>query len=223
MTELSHTKEPWATEYRQSAGGYAQEIFDADGQVIATAAWYIVQVSPGTIATNRVENARRIVACVNACEGIPTEKLEGRTIADYVGHEAYLHGMSPTGEGMNVGLSGLACQMLAASFAGQFVGSGAVNYLEVHMEHPEIGDFNVTIQRKHGKTPGQMKAEAIQQRDQLLAALEKYEAAFDSLFVQCCSNPIWNAWGGQIDLSLLNDAHHDARVALAAVKGGAEC
>lgn len=130
-----------------------------------------------SITEMSIANARRIVACVNACDGIPTEKLEGRTIAEYVSDEAYLQGMQPSGDGLSVGLSGLACQMLASSFAGQFVGSRAVNYLEVHMENPEIGEFNVTIQRKEGKTPGQMKAEVEQQRDHLATKVADTELA----------------------------------------------
>ena len=74
---MSHTKEPWATEYRKTAlGQYSQEVFDSEGQVIASMAWYPVKVSETTTATNREANARRIVACVNACAGIPTEALE---------------------------------------------------------------------------------------------------------------------------------------------------
>lgn len=70
-----HTNEPWATEYRERPDGmFAQEIFDADGETIATMAWYPVKVEIGT-ATNREDNARRIVACVNACAGIPGEWL----------------------------------------------------------------------------------------------------------------------------------------------------
>lgn len=161
MTEQKHTPEPWPafTDICQPATPHPES------PAIAMLSW---------------DDYIRARACVNACAGIPTEKLEGRTIADYVSSEAYLQGMNPTDEGMAVQLSGIACQMLAASFAGQFVGSGAVNYLEVHMEHPEIGDFNVTIQRKHGKTPGQMKAEAIQQRDQLRAALAAIIKACDA-------------------------------------------
>src|SRR5574343_770357 len=78
-------------------------------------------------------NARRIVACVNACTGIETDKLEGRTIAEYVSNEAYVKAMLPTGGGMSLEVTGIACQMLAASFAGQFVGSEAINFLEVGM------------------------------------------------------------------------------------------
>jgi len=74
---MSHTKEPWATEYRKTAlGQYSQEVFDSEGQVIASMAWYPVKVSETTTATNREANARRIVACVNACAGFSTEDLE---------------------------------------------------------------------------------------------------------------------------------------------------
>lgn len=48
----------------------------------------------------------------------------------------------------------------------------------------------------------------------LLRALQKYEVAFDDLFGQCASNPIQNAWGKPVSLSLLNEAHEVARDAL---------
>lgn len=58
---------------------------------------------------------------------------------------------------------------------------------------------------------------AEQERDQLKAenaeligVVHAYEAAHDSLFVQCLSNPIMNAWGKQVDVSLLNQAHEEA-------------
>jgi hypothetical protein len=133
--------------------------------------WY-VSVGDEQLAHGMTEeNAQRIAACVNACAGIPIQKLEGRTIAEYVSDEAYLNGLHPTENGMTLGMSGNACQILAASFAGQFVGSGAVNFLEARMEHHEIGFFTVTIQRAEGKTPGQIKAEAEAQRDLLLQAM----------------------------------------------------
>ncbi len=33
----------------------------------------------------------------------------------------------------------------------------------------------------------------------------KVVAAHDSMFGQCCSNPIYNSWGAQVDVSLIND------------------
>jgi len=56
--------------------------------------------------------------------------------------------------------------------------------------------------------------DVVAQHDELLAALQQYEAAFDSLFSQCCSNPVKNAWGKQVDMTQLNMAHEAARQAL---------
>lgn len=119
---------------------------------------------------------QRINACVNACAGIPTEKLEGKTIAEYVSDEAYLTGIQTVGS-IDVGLKGLACQMLASSFAGQFVGSGAVNYLEVAMTHQELGDFVVTIQRREGKTPVEFRMDAEREREKLASELKNIARA----------------------------------------------
>ncbi|QDJ96142.1 hypothetical protein KE336_gp29 [Aeromonas phage 4_D05] len=71
-----HTPEPWSTEYRERHDGmYSQEIFDLSGETIAQLAWYPIKLKTG-VGTNREANARRIVACVNACAGLPTEQLE---------------------------------------------------------------------------------------------------------------------------------------------------
>jgi hypothetical protein len=114
----------------------------------------------------------RIEACLKFCAGIQTEKLAGKSLAEYVAEEAYLSGITVNEGGADIGLSGMACQMLASAFAGQFVGSGAVNYLEVNMVHQEIGPFTVTIQRQQGKTPATLQREAEAQRDALLAAIQ---------------------------------------------------
>lgn len=76
---IKHTPEPWATEYRERDGSYRQEIFDVNGEAIAYLAWFPIPTATGT-TTNRKENARRIVACVNACAGWATEQLEAMEI-----------------------------------------------------------------------------------------------------------------------------------------------
>ncbi len=38
-------------------------------------------------------------------------------------------------------------------------------------------------------------------------ALKAYEDARESLFEQCLSNPIYNSWNKQVDLTKLNKAH----------------
>lgn len=75
MTQ-KHTREPWATDYRERPDDmFAQEVFDANGETIATLAWFQVDSGVGT-TTNREANALRIVACVNACAGWETRQLE---------------------------------------------------------------------------------------------------------------------------------------------------
>lgn len=77
----NHAHEPWATEYRERHDGmYSQEIFDLSGETIAQLAWYPIKLKTG-VGTNREENARRIVACVNACAGVSTEYLEHTRIS----------------------------------------------------------------------------------------------------------------------------------------------
>lgn len=74
---IEHTKEPWGQAYRKGFDGmYRQQVFDATGNTIATLAWHPVKIDDRTTTTNREANARRIVACVNACAGYSNEALE---------------------------------------------------------------------------------------------------------------------------------------------------
>lgn len=115
-------------------------------------------------------NARRIVACWNLLDGYGTEELEGVTLAEFVAKQTYINEMN-TNDGINLTLSGLAVQMLVASFAGQFKANGAVNYMELSGNHPETGPFTITMQRTHGATPAGKLEVMTKQRDVLLEAL----------------------------------------------------
>lgn len=107
-------------------------------------------------------NLSRLVACWNAFDGIPTEEFEGKTIDQFVTDQAFLQNMGPATHksGFEMSFSGLACQMLAAAFAGQFKGSGATNLLDFKMQHHEMGEFSVIMQKADGLTPTQLKAAA---------------------------------------------------------------
>lgn len=108
-----------------------------------------------------IDNARRIAACWNAFDGIPTEQFEGMDVFTFVSSQAFVTGMEPAnGGGANIGLKGKACQVLANAFAGQFIGTGAVNFLEVGFNHKDIGDLTVTMQKVNGLTPAALKAKA---------------------------------------------------------------
>lgn len=67
---MSHTKEPWRVS--STPGTYKASIWNEQGQMIAD-----LGKTKSISLTGARENARRIVACVNACAGIGTEVLEG--------------------------------------------------------------------------------------------------------------------------------------------------
>jgi hypothetical protein len=146
------------------------------GKITANEGGFLINNSGKTMAAScysDISDARRLAACWNAFDGIPIEKFEGKDVADFIGSQAFLNGMSSTDGSAYIGLNGKACQVLASAFAGQFIGAGAVNFLEVNMEHPEIGSFTVTMQKTSGLTPAQLKAQAEKERDEALAALEE--------------------------------------------------
>lgn len=122
----------------------------------------------------------RIDACLKFCEGIETEELINNDLAEYVSKKAFINGMSVNEGAAEINLNGLACQLLASSFAGQFVGRGAINFLTVDMSHPEIGKFTVTMQ-KDGGTSVSDKLKALKKyRDYLIDALKQItNVAFD--------------------------------------------
>lgn len=175
----------WPIEWRADAPPGAFSSFEVEGKVS-----HSLGVSPAgeeslplpDLSGFDADTQRRLTACWRALDGVPLEKFEGKTIAEYVSKEAYLHSLNANhaGTGTSMELSGLACQMLTESFAGQFVGSGAINFLEVGLDHEEIGPFTVTIQRRQGQTPGALRAEALQELEIAKAALLARDVPFDA-------------------------------------------
>lgn len=86
-----------------------------------------------------------------------------------------LTGISPRNGGMDIGLKGGACQLLAEAFFDQFVDAGAVNFLELRFESSSRMPgqaMTVTMQLADGATPGQKIAEANARIAELEAQLE---------------------------------------------------
>lgn len=119
------------------------------------------------------EDFRRVKACVAFCEGISDDKLE-QGIAEYVAAESYLSAFNVSNGSASLQLNGLACQMLACAFAGQFKANGAENFLCIDMEHRLLGAFTVTIQRLNKKTPAERINEVTAQRNDLLKAADRF-------------------------------------------------
>jgi len=63
-----HSPEPWTV---YAPGGYPTSIYHGDRETLAT-----IDEDHDCTQDLTAANARRIVACVNACAGIPTELLE---------------------------------------------------------------------------------------------------------------------------------------------------
>ena len=69
-----HTKEPWR--YSVNAVNLI-DIWDTAGSIASVSRWHVG--AAGSEEENEA-NARRIVACVNACEGIVQHMLEGHNL-----------------------------------------------------------------------------------------------------------------------------------------------
>ena len=84
MSENKHTPEPWRTD---AECGFPQDIHDSKGNLFLRC---------GSDFDNEIygeANARRIVACVNACAGCATEVLETAPVGFFnstYGHPKYL-------------------------------------------------------------------------------------------------------------------------------------
>lgn len=118
------------------------------------------------------EKDERAIACVNAFDGIETERIAGKSLGEFLAGELYLNKAEPKQDGsFGFTFSGFAVQLMAECFADQFKSSGAINYLELLFEHAEVGEMTVTMQRVEGLTPAQKLAVA----EQRVAELERAE------------------------------------------------
>ena len=194
-----HTQGKWA-ENPQWKGF----IIGEDGKTICQVVAY-----NGGFAT-RDANTARILACVNAFEGIDTDRIAGKSLGEFLAGELYLNKAEPKPDGgFGFTFSGLAVQLMAESFADQFKQSGAVNYLELLFEHADVGQMTVTMQRVEGLTPAQKLAKSEAERDELLAALEKAFPELDKIDRHCLGWPF------------VSEPVEILRKAIARVKGGA--
>ena len=91
---MKHTKEPWVAE--KTLQGRNSSISNRRGKTIAIA------YQNENIDGDDLANAKRIVACVNACEGITNEALEEGIIEEALA--AYLgpYDRNATWNGVNV-------------------------------------------------------------------------------------------------------------------------
>lgn len=73
MSEMEHTPEPWVAGTGEYNGvGHYMAVNNDESKAVA-----LTGIIGKEDAEKSKANARRIVACVNACEGLPNELLEG--------------------------------------------------------------------------------------------------------------------------------------------------
>lgn len=83
-----------------------------------------------------------------------------QALADEAVHQTLIKDLTIGPNGIKGQFEGGAAQLLAESFAQQFSESGATNYIEFHFTGADTGPLLVTLQRRDGKTPHQLRAEA---------------------------------------------------------------
>ena len=144
------------------------QVLDSDGFVILRATENPLD------KTQHRANVQRIVACVNAFEGIETDRIAGKNLGEFLAGEVRLNRAEPKPDGsFGFTFSGFAVQLMAESMAQQFKDSGAVNYLELRFQHIDIGPLTVTMQREEGLTPAQKLAQAEARIDELEVRLRQ--------------------------------------------------
>lgn len=160
------------------------------------------------------EKNERSTACVNAFEGIETDRIKGKTLGEFLAGEVHLNKAEPKSDGgFGFTFSGFAVQLMAESFADQFRESGAINYLELLFEHNEIGPLTVTMQRVEGLTPAQKLAVAEKERDVLKVSHSALRESMSAIY-----NTILMS-NGNVSLSALMSASKNAWEASAPEKG----
>jgi len=130
---VQHTKEPWQWHAQGEANDYS--LLTHDGR------WVISFRQNGELMPAKQEaNARRIVACVNACTGIPTEELEDTgAVSRIKAAEAARSFWQQRDSVLNVLVSLTAV---------------ARRYLPDYDEHPEIQRADEIIERVTGVNHG---------------------------------------------------------------------
>jgi len=168
----NHTPEPW------SKNAISPTVYDGDGIAI-------LRCEGRTLIAENEANARRIVACVNACRGLSTKDLEENGLVSAVGYE----------------LLNLDAQLAAVTT--QHGGHSCSDRLLQQLKDAKIElnsvlvDWNAIVSASGSKTHGgavghvaQMRAEleAVKaERDELKAELKATESRLHEVAVGCAN------------------------------------
>lgn len=139
--------------------------------------------------TELAEFYQRLEAMNAFCAPVTTESMAGQNVYTWINTESQrvietmgedaAAGVGPMSAFKKAFGDGPVSGVVATLFAQEFLETPAKNYIELHYNTPEMGNFTVTIQKHDHKTPGQRIAEVEDERDDLLMQLKDTVAAYD--------------------------------------------
>lgn len=139
--------------------------------------------------TELAEFYQRLEAMNAFCAPVTTESMAGQNVYTWINTESQrvietmgedaAAGVGPMSAFKKAFGEGPVSGVVATLFAQEFLATPAKNYIELHYNTPEMGNFTVTIQKHDHKTPGQRIAEVEDERDDLLMQLKDTVAAYD--------------------------------------------
>lgn len=139
--------------------------------------------------TEMAEFYQRLEAMNAFCAPVTTESMAGQNVYTWINTESKklvetmgedaAAGVGPMSAFQKAFGDGPVSGVVAQLFAMEFMATPAKNYIELHYNTPEMGDFTVTIQKHDHKTPGQRIAEVESERDALLTQLKDTVAAWE--------------------------------------------
>lgn len=102
------------------------------------------------------------------------------TSCEYAEPEVYLKEMHLDDHGLEATFKGIAVKAFTESAIEDFKASGGINYVEWQVQSAGEGWFTLTMQRKAGKSPGEIAAERLAESQRLARFfLDAWEVAID--------------------------------------------
>lgn len=159
----------------QAANWYeveAEERAHAAEERCATWMWYLNEAKR-LCAERRSRDRKRLGEIVWRLWGERDEAISGLARLQ----EARIKGMTGQGGVFTVEMQADVVPVIAALLADCLDAQGATNFVAWRLDHPTKGPLDMIIQRVYGKSPLDLRAEAVKERDALVSLLSESHKA----------------------------------------------
>lgn len=184
-----HTHKPWSAAEVANDSDTFVKVCHANGGTIAKL-W--IDVDDREFSDEQRENARRIVACVNACRGLPTDELEQKGLVAAIGTP--LLDVEQQRDGWQTALGTVLATIPDA---------------EIIRASGTVGDAVAYFTQLH------------QQRDELLAALAEIDGCFEAALIEWWLDAVADEDVDRIKDIYCRRIDYARGIAVAALSGGA--